>query len=321
MLCSGTVRTRVRFEVSSKSESEDFASAAMMRLVACGLARQGISLPIRVPRGAHVSRVMKRDTLLAVLTSHGPAAIVRIADAIRHMAPEPLLQALAKARDAGDLFDRWRRLESFSHARHQVVVETAGSGSFHLYHRARDNGPEPTQAETLLVVSVLASLAERACARNLRFGPKGGSLWRRDGQWSTELDAPESKRFVLAGIDVSLKTEASPPNPTAANFVDTLRARVAADPVRRWTVAALAALAGMTPRTLQRRLTIGGTSVSRLVAEARLQIAAEYLCHRSGPGLVEIGYLSGYADQAHFTRSFSAAVGTSPRAYRSSFAG
>lgn len=299
---------------------EDFASAGMMRLVAAGLARQRIPSPSRAPHGAKIPRAVKRDALLAVMAVHGPGAIVRIADAVQDMAPEPLVQALLKARDVSDLFARWRRLELFNHARHEVVIEPAGGDAFRLRHRARDRGPAPTQAETLLVVGVLAILAERLCGRAVRFGPEHGRSWRRNGKWSKVLDAPKSKCFVLAGTRAALNP-APKLGPTPGNFVDILRTRIAADPVRRWTVDDLAALAGMGPRTLQRRLTDNETSFSRLVAEARLQTAAKLLCDRSGSELAEVGFLSGYADQAHFTRSFSKAVGTTPRAYRGDFAG
>jgi AraC-like DNA-binding protein len=206
----------------------------------------------------------------------------------------------------------------FSHGRHEVVVESAGAGSFYLSHRARDDGPAPTVAETLLVVSVIAVLAERVCGRPLNFGPDGAKPWRRDGRWSNVADGPVPKRFVLAGVRAAA-TAATKAGPIAENFVDALRARIAGDTLRRWTVAELAAVAGLTPRSLQRQLSARGLTFSRLVAEARLQTASEHLCNRSGPGLAEVGFLSGYADQAHFTRSFSAAVGTTPFAYRSSF--
>jgi AraC-like DNA-binding protein len=302
-----------------QSEGEDFASGAMMRLIASGLARQGISVQVRVPGGARVSQAVKRDTLLSVLSVHGPEAVLRIADALQHIAPEPLTQALLKAQDVSDFFDRWRRMESFSHSRHEVVVETAGPSAFRLQHQARDLGPSPTQAETLLVAGVLAIFAERVVGGHLTFGPEGGRPWRRDGRWSKTLDASTAKRFLISGARAAANVAAYE-RPTGGSFVDALRAVLVADPVRRWTVDDLAVLFDVTPRTLQRRLTAGKTSFTRLVADARLQTAATYLCEGSGPSLAEVGFLSGYADQAHFTRSFSSAVGTTPLAYRNNFA-
>ena len=39
----------------------------------------------------------------------------------------------------------------------------------------------------------------------------------------------------------------------------------------------------------------------------------------NGPGLAEIGFIAGFADQAHFARTFSRAVGTTPSGYRADF--
>lgn len=44
----------------SARETDDFASAAMMRLVAAGLAQQGIATGLRAPSGAHVPRPDKQ---------------------------------------------------------------------------------------------------------------------------------------------------------------------------------------------------------------------------------------------------------------------
>ena len=100
-------------------DGTDFASAAMMRLVAAGLSRQGISVPVPTSATAHVPLASKRDVLSEVLARHGPLAILSIADAAPSMAPEPVVQALTHAKDMPDLMDRWHRLERFSHGRHR----------------------------------------------------------------------------------------------------------------------------------------------------------------------------------------------------------
>lgn len=115
---------------------------------------------------------------------------------------------------------------------------------------------------------------------------------------------------------------AEPPVATepAGVLASELRHHLAIDPLRRRTLAEVAEHAGLSARTLQRRLTEQGLSLSRLVAEARLQVAAEHLLERHGPSLAEIGFLAGYSDQAHFTRAFAKGVGTSPRRYREDLA-
>jgi AraC-like DNA-binding protein len=89
--------------------------------------------------------------------------------------------------------------------------------------------------------------------------------------------------------------------------------------MRRWTLANLAAETSSSPRTLQRRLTERSTSFSRLVTDARIEVAATHLCKANGPALAEIAFIAGFADQAHFARTFSRTVGTTPSSYRADF--
>ena len=275
-------------------------------------------MPLRSPTGARVPRLHKRETLDAIMSLHGRTAILALSDAARHIPPEPVAQALIRARDTADLLDRWHRLERFVHARHTVEIEHLGENMFRLRHRARDEGPPPSPAESLLVLGVVATLAEMVGRGPVTLTTEAGEVWRDRGAWHDIDEVARIGGMILSGPSVRT-TEPQCGEPVCEDPVDALRRRLAADPVRRWTLADLASELGTSPRTLQRRLAGMSVSFSRLVAEARLQIAASYLCDASGPGLAEIGFLAGYSDQAHFARSFSRAVGTTPRAYRADF--
>jgi AraC-like DNA-binding protein len=299
-------------------DGTDFASAAMMRLVAAGLSRQGISVPVPTSATAHVPLASKRDVLSEVLARHGPLAILSIADAAPSMAPEPVVQALTHAKDMPDLMDRWHRLERFSHGRHRVAVEHLGADSLRLTHQARDSGPPPSLAESLLVLGLLAVLSEMVGSAAVTLTDATGAVWRSHGKWH----CPDLKQGVGSVILTAMgKAKAAAEMATGPDPdpVSSLRKRLVADPVRRWTVAGLAAETGASPRTLQRRLTERSVSFSRLVTEARVEVAAMHLCRANGPGLAEIGFIAGFADQAHFARTFSRAVGTTPSGYRADF--
>ncbi len=76
-----------------------------------------------------------------------------------------------------------------------------------------------------------------------------------------------------------------------------------------------AAALGITPRTLQRRLSEEGLSYGRVLANCRKERASNLLAKRS----VSIGDISaslGYASQAHFTRAFKDWTGVTPREFR-----
>lgn len=295
---------------------EDFASAAMMRLIVRGLVRQGLAPP-PLPAGAHVQRPDKAQALNNLIARHGRLAALRLADAVPDMTPEPVVQALLLAYDAADLLDRWHRLEVFSHARHRLAYAPLAGGGFDLSHRARDDGPPPSEAETLLVLAVVTMLVEVTTGRAATLTDDAGAVLRADGVWQEVGPIRSPLRLTLSDMP-----SAQGPQRVGVARPETLTAvqtRLAADPVRRWTVAELACALHLSPRTLQRRLAEAGRSLSRLLAEARLETAARYLCAPDGPGLAQIGFLSGYSDQPHFTRSFTRAVGTTPASYRAKF--
>lgn len=296
-------------------EAEDFASAAMMRLVAAGLTRQGIAPP-RPPAGARVPRDMKRRLLEGVMAAHGPLAVLRIADAVPHLPPDPVVQALTRARDPADLLARWSRLERFSHGRHRVTWDLQGD-RITLHHLAR-SGPPPTVAETLLVLAVLAMLVE-GVGGAVEMCRADGRVLRAGGIWHGIDPAPLGP-VTLRAPRAMARPMAMPPGP-GDDLPTLIRRQIAADPLRRWRLPALSSELGLPPRTLQRRLSTDGASLTALVARARLEVAAALLCQPKGPTLAETAFRSGYADQPHFARAFHRAVGTTPAAYRAAFGG
>jgi len=221
------------------------------------------------------------------------------------------------ARDTRDLLDRWHRLERFSHGRHTVETRDLGGGTFRLTHRARDSGPSPVFVESLLVLGVLTILTETIGSARVTLATETGEIWRQSGVWHAPRRPEMSGSMIMSVLEGP-----APPRPIETVCTDAtigLRQRLAADPVRRWTLADLAAEVGTSPRTLQRRLSRESLTFSRLVSEARLQVAATYLCDAEGPGLAEVGFVAGFSDQAHFARSFGRNVGTTPRRYRAEF--
>ncbi|WP_417215735.1 AraC family transcriptional regulator [Arthrobacter sp.] len=78
----------------------------------------------------------------------------------------------------------------------------------------------------------------------------------------------------------------------------------------------LASRFGLGERSLQRlvrdRL---GLTPKWLIQRRRLQEAAHLLAQGSGPDLARLAYALGYADQAHFSRDFSAVTGMTPTRY------
>lgn len=76
-----------------------------------------------------------------------------------------------------------------------------------------------------------------------------------------------------------------------------------------------ATIAGLSPRTLQRRLTTENLSYRQLLVETRYEAAADLL-ETSTHTITEIASRLGYSDASHFARAFRSIAGVSPRAYR-----
>jgi AraC-like DNA-binding protein len=71
----------------------------------------------------------------------------------------------------------------------------------------------------------------------------------------------------------------------------------------------------MSSRTLQRRLAEQGHSYRTLVDASRRQLA-KHLLRKSDFSLIEVAFMTGFADQSAFTRAFKRWSGHTPRAYR-----
>lgn len=80
-------------------------------------------------------------------------------------------------------------------------------------------------------------------------------------------------------------------------------------------LAEVAEMAGLSPRSFQRKLSHAGFSYSDLVDAARLENASKLL-RDTDSRIIEIALSSGYTDHAHFTRAFRRMAGVTPRQFR-----
>jgi len=82
----------------------------------------------------------------------------------------------------------------------------------------------------------------------------------------------------------------------------------------------LAEILGTSKRTLQRQLRSRRVSYSRIVAEARYQVASDLL-ENTDTKIMEVAIAAGYQNHAHFSRAFRQLAGVSPIEYRTSALG
>lgn len=124
-------------------------------------------------------------------------------------------------------------------------------------------------------------------------------------------------RGADAGDPVEQLRRAAPANDFAGSLRQVISSLL---PQGNPQVAIVAEVAGLSTRTLQRRLTESNLSYSRLLEEARLETAMDLLRHPDIK-IVEVALELGYSDAANFTRAFRRWTGNSPQATRRSLAG
>ncbi|MEM9555430.1 MAG: AraC family transcriptional regulator [Acidobacteriota bacterium] len=81
------------------------------------------------------------------------------------------------------------------------------------------------------------------------------------------------------------------------------------------TISEVAHHFALSGRTLQRRLADDGETFQSLVDEARRQLAERLLQH-TDYSLADIAFMTGFAEQSSFTRTFKRWAGQTPRSYR-----
>lgn len=312
----------------------DFASNILFTLAVRQLARQGIVATggtEPAPTRGTVDLADKSSLLAAVYATHGALPILRIGQGIRESGPEPTLQALLKARNPMDLLVRWQRLERYVHSRHRVLLRGREGRQLLMEHVSTRNGEAPGSAEDLLILGLMLALFDAVGARGLTASLVGAGrefpVYRDGDVLDPGRDVAATALWRVCWIGTApgrdAAAAAAPPLPFPVEddvrlLVDRLMALVLADCTRPWTVDVLARQLGQSTRTLQRRLSAAGTSFGALLRTAQIRKATELLLEGRF-SVAEVGLLSGFSDQAHFTREFKRRTNIPPGRYRADF--
>ncbi len=159
---------------------QDFASAAMVRLLVRAMRAHGLEPPAPPdvpslkpglePLGrSQVPLTYKRSVVQAVLQQGGLGTLLQLAQRVDMIAGEPVYIALVRATSLPDLIARWQRLERYVHARHQVSVLAQGPQTMEIRHHARRGIPqEPLSAESVAVLGVILGACHAMGVRGLR---------------------------------------------------------------------------------------------------------------------------------------------------------
>lgn len=312
----------------------DFASAAMLRVLAQGMRELGMDPgPVALSASARSATVPlreKRELVGAALRQGGIGCLALLGRGLHRYAHEPTHSALVSARDAPDLFARWARLERYIHSRHRIELLALTEDHARIAHLSRPGFDAPLPAEDLVVLGVLVALLEAIGASGVSARIGDVAVYPQPDH-SRLADAAEQRHTAVWSIAWTATSRSArsdrgrqAPGPElAAPQAWPEHARrsfsvLCADLMNPKTLPALAQAQGEAPRSLQRSLSRAGLSYSELLAQARCSSASWWLTRTAAP-IAEVGFISGYSDQPHFTRDFRSRVGVTPLGYRSAF--
>lgn len=320
----------------------DFASAAMIRVLVQGMRELGLQPPseaagagVRGGRVATVPLKLKRLVVARAVEQGGLACLAMLGRGVHHYRHDPTHVALASARSAAEFFVRWQRLERYVHSHHRCEVLDIQPGKARLRHVSRDDSAPPTAAEDLVVLGLLAALLETLGLEDVQAHAGGVAVFPRADPTAVSHESARGAtadwritwrgEVTLARDETPARTASWQPSlddlvaPSTWPDVLTGSARLLlADLAHPLPLPDLAAALGRAPRSLQRELARAGLGYAALLAELRCRAAACWLL-RSPASIAEIGFLCGYADQAHFTRDLRSRVGLTPARYREAF--
>ena len=153
-----------------------------------------------------------------------------------------------------------------------------------------------------------SAYTDRVVPLGQAIGVDGAALLRRI---TAEPDEAARVTLLAAALEQAVIAERVP---AAAQVADVARLAETSREVRR--LDDLCALAGVGRRTLQRMfMDCAGVSPVWVIRRYRLLEAAEAVREGAAVPWAELAADLGYADQAHLTRDFRAAIGQTPAAY------
>ncbi|MFG2295900.1 helix-turn-helix transcriptional regulator [Streptomyces sp. NPDC048603] len=301
----------------------EYGSSTLVTAVQRALAEDGITAAAPPVNGALLPFEAKRRYLTGIAARHGLLPLLRVGRVLPRMGSDPAVSALLHAGTPLDLFERWGRLERFTHSRNRVVL--AGTGEREI--RARHAGPPgspPEPAADALVLGALTELLRAIGLQEVTVTAGAATAGRppvrvyADGAFTRPAHGADLAHWRFTWT-AETRPPARPGGPTCPSQDPVSRARrlLDGDLGRRWSLDALAAGLGVSSRTLQRRLHPAG-GFRGLIATARAEAAADLLMN-SRHALCIVGFACGYTDQSHFTRDFKRRTAITPAAYRAAF--
>jgi AraC-like DNA-binding protein len=314
--------------------TNDFASAAMLRVLHAGMQKLGIKSPAQQwLQQATVPLDAKRQMVLQVIEQRGLSALVQLGQGVHELQNDSLIPLLIHPSEPIRMLNAWLRLERYLHSRHRLTQTIEQSNCVAHQHISIKTDAEPSSAEDLVVLGVLIGLLERTgCTQITAQLNNGLKVWPLSNAVSeqkaiqTAFATRQTQSWRLSWASISDNTSTLKQKPIKAQIEKFDSSSDLKSQLEHLTsqlqgqtldLKEAAKQLGQSPRSLQRHLNQQGTRFVDVVATARSQRASKMLAG-SAASMAEIGFSCGYTDQAHFCRDFKRRVGMSPLLYRES---
>ncbi|VAW12376.1 Transcriptional regulator, AraC family [hydrothermal vent metagenome] len=317
----------------------DFAKTSLFNLIVHQIARTDPELlpatatVVDAVRQAQISAAHKREILDFVWRRAGPEKLLSIGQDIGEVGYDPIWHAAVRSVSPAVFFDKWQRFEVFAHSNNRLRIDQScqNQASFHRY---TVDGGTPTPPENLLICGLTIAILEEIGCHGLRcqmtLDDGTAHHIRRDGRFFIPDDGQGMKtgawtirwrrfsprdRMTASVGDIPGFTSRRLCDSVAGNSIEPVVRLLMSDVGRQWKVGELAGEAGLSTRSLQRRLTEAGLNFSRLVRLVRIHEACHLLKDSEAP-ITAIGFCAGFEDSSQFSRDFRATVGMTPSNYR-----
>jgi AraC-like DNA-binding protein len=302
----------------------DFASAAMLRVMHAGMRRLHIDSPAQQwLRTATIPLDAKRQLVGSVLAQRGVGALVQLGQGVHDITEDSTLPLLVHLGHPLRMLQAWLRLERFVHSRHRLQQTLVNACTVEHRHVSLVKDTRPSPAEDLVVLGVLIGLLERcACSQVQARLECGRVVWPlADAASLAGLGNAYAQGTTSAWClswqmpEAGLQPVPATPSAQLASVYQQAVAWLKEQGEQTVTIDQLAQHMGFNVRTLQRKFTLEGTRFVDVVAKVRTERASQLLTH-SPMALAQVGFACGYTDQAHFCRDFKRHVGLSPQQFR-----
>lgn len=303
-------------------QSKAFASKTMLNILNAGLDMLlDNSQHVQVLQSqALVPLETKRTFVKWVRESYGASALLCIGSGVTKFVDSPIGHALLKKSDPFLLLKKWQRLERYIHSQHYVEFEYFGNCA-KVAHKSNTD-ELPSIEEDLVVLGVLCAMLFEVSGKEVVISHSllpsevffsypslacNSAELHRKSPWYIHWQTPEQPIIEIEeGVTAT--------DYSTLNVVKKTKQAILALGLLEVDLQIIAKYLALSPRSLQRRLSEQGHGFAKLLQDVRVDYASQYLLNES-LCIAEVGFVSGFADQAHFTRVFKQWTGMSPKQY------